>query len=155
MIPNFFTKKPIPSELPPEMELNIIELKNISDKEKCLQRAYRIVTGKYHGNRIKTYQRLFDLFKYSPHHLWPHSGFLHCTNINYLLRILLIKSGHFTEDDIQLKQVLCWGFSPHQYLSIRVAENKYINIDPWAKIYGIKFGDYAGGFWQHKKHGKK
>ncbi|MBU2590291.1 MAG: hypothetical protein KJ939_01490 [Nanoarchaeota archaeon] len=35
--------------------------------------------------------------------------------------------------------------SIHQYLKVKV-NSKYVIIDGWARIYGIKFGDYAHGF---------
>lgn len=28
----------------------------------------------------------------------------------------------------------------------KIPENKFINIDIWGEVYGIKFGDYARGF---------
>ncbi len=77
--------------------------------------------------------------------LWNESGFMHCTNINYVLRTLLIKSGHFADDDIQIKWTIVWYISPHQYLRIKTGD-KYVNVDVWGYVYGIKYGEYAYGF---------
>ena len=62
------------------------------------------------------------------------------------MRILLVKSELFDEEDIKLKWTLVWHISPHQYLTIKINQNEYINIDLWGKAYGINFGDYAHGF---------
>jgi len=78
--------------------------------------------------------------------IWAKKGFLHCNVLNYLMRILLIKSGLFNEKDIKLKWTLVWYVSPHQYLEIKINPNEIINVDLWANAYGVCFGDYAHGF---------
>ena len=52
----------------------------------------------------------------------------------------------FNEDDIKLRKSLSWWISPHQYLEVKISDNKSFNVDPWFRDYGIKFGDYAHGF---------
>lgn len=146
MIPNFFSKKELPDKLPLELDRIIGSLRKSRSKEACLKSAYDILTKKYYGSRIMTYTRFFDLFSWNDDKLWKKSGFLHCTNINYLMRILLVKSGFFKDDDIKLKLTLLWYISPHQYLNIRINGKKSINVDVWGKRYGIKFGEYAHGF---------
>ncbi|NLC31349.1 MAG: hypothetical protein GX765_04845 [Candidatus Moranbacteria bacterium] len=86
------------------------------------------------------------VFKKDVCFLWNQDGFLHCTNINYLARILLIESGFFKEEDIVLKWTLVWYISPHQYLRVKMIDDEFINVDIWAKNYKIEFGDYARGF---------
>lgn len=73
-------------------------------------------------------------------------GFLHCTKLNYLIRILLIKGGLFKEEDIELRWTSTWLIFPHQYLKVKINKNKFINVDLWGKAYGIPFGSYARGF---------
>ncbi|MDD5083858.1 MAG: hypothetical protein PHT88_02875 [Candidatus Moranbacteria bacterium] len=131
--------------LPDGMRHIIDELKQSASQEECLKKAYVILTKKYHGERIRTYRNLFDIFKRDLDTLWNKSGFLHCTNINYLLRTLLVQSAFFTEDDIRLKWTLVWYVSPHQYLQVLVG-SEWINVDIWAHAYGIGFGDNACGF---------
>lgn len=142
---DLFSKTPIPNILPDEMQKIIDEIKKSSNKEEYLKRSYEILAAKYHGDRIKTYTRLFDVFQRDIGSLWNKNGFLHCTSINYVMRALLIKSGFFTDDDIRLKWTQIWYISPHQYLQIKV-NGKWINADVWANAYGIKFGDNAHGF---------
>lgn len=129
------------------IDLNEIinEIKKSQDKEECLKKVYNIMIEKYHGNKIKTFTKFFNIFEKDTNKLWDKNWFMHCTNINYLMRILLVKSGFFKEEDIQLKWTLIWYILPHQYLQVKL-NNKWINIDVWAYIYGIKFWNYAHWF---------
>ncbi len=121
------------------------KLKKTKNKKKCLETVYKIMIEKYHGNRIKTVTQLFKLFNLNIDNLWAINGFLHCTSINYLVSYILLKTGLFSEEDIRTKWTLIWFFSPHQYLQVKL-NDKFINIDIWAYIYGVKYGDYAHGF---------
>lgn len=142
---DLFSKTPVPNVLPDEMQKIINEIKKSLNKEECLKSAYEILATKYRCYRIVTYLKLFDVFKHDIGVLWRKNGFLHCTNINYLLRTILIKSDFFTEDEIRLRWTQIWYISPHQYLQAKVG-NKWIDIDIWAGAYGIKFGDHSHGF---------
>lgn len=140
-----FSKTPIPDVLPEEMQKIINEIKKSLNKEECLKKAYEILISKYRGYRVKTYIKLFDVFKHDIATLWDKNGFLHCTNLNYLLRALLIRSDFFTEDEIHLRWTHIWYISPHQFVQVKI-DNKLVNVDIWAYAYGIKFGDNAHGF---------
>lgn len=142
---DLLTKTPVPDVLPAEMEKIINEIKQCLNKEECLKKVHQILITKYHGNRVKTYTKLPDAFIPDIHKLWNKNGFLHCTNINYVARTLLVKSGHFKEEDIRLKWTLLWYFSPHQYAQVQISE-KWIDIDIWAHAYGIEYGNHAKGF---------
>lgn len=146
MIPNFFSKKEIPEKLPEGMEEIVKKLKKSKNKEECLRKTYDLLTKKYRGDIIKTYSCLPRILVKDVNELWSKSGYLHCTHLNYLLRIFLVKSGFFKDEDIGLKWTLLGYISPHQYLEIRFSQNAFINIDVWANHYGIMFGDYAHGF---------
>ncbi|MFH1509230.1 MAG: hypothetical protein ABIE68_03635 [bacterium] len=132
--------------LPKGMQIVINGLRQCESKEECLRRAYNILTEKYYGRRVLTYIKLLNALEKDYHKLWSKEGFMHCNKINYLLKILLLESKHFLEKDIVTKWTLIFYFSPHQYLQIKVAENKFINIDIWGKAKGIEFGDHAHGF---------
>ena len=136
----------IPEKLPEDMQGVVKELKKSKNLEDCLKKAYDTLSEKYRGYRIKTYTRIYELFSKDVNKLWNKKGFMHCTNINYLMRILLVKSGFFKDKDIEQKWTFIWFFSPHQYLRVKLDKNKFVNVDVWAKPYGIKFGDYAHGF---------
>jgi len=96
MIPHYFKKEKIPEKLPEEMEQTVKQLRNSVDKEDCLRKAYDIITNRYHGHRFVYIFKIFGALKNKTvNELWKHSGYLHCNFLNYLLRILLIKSGFF------------------------------------------------------------
>jgi hypothetical protein len=132
-------------ELPEDLRAKIEILKQAKSKEDCLRQAYDFLVEKYHGDRICTFSKIHELFIRDIGKLWTKSGFLHCTNINYILRMMLIESGFFKESNIKEKWTQIWLFSPHQHLDINL-DNKIIHVDVWANRYGIKFGDHAHGF---------
>ncbi len=142
---DLFATTPLPQEPPEEMRALLADLKRSSDQMDCLRKAYDLLNKKYRGHRVKTYTNILDVFQKDISTFWNTTGFLHCTNINYVMRFLLIRSGFFKESDIRLKWTLIWYISPHQYLQIKT-NGAWINIDVWAHAYGIRFGDYAHGF---------
>lgn len=133
-------------EIPDDLAIFIKDLKKLSGKEECLKKTYEMLTKKYYGKKLRTFINFFDLFICDIGKLWRKSGFMHCTNLNYLAKFILIKSGHFKEEDIQTKWTLIYWISPHQYLRVRTSDDEYIDVDIWANSYGIDFGDYARGF---------
>jgi hypothetical protein len=141
-----FGKNRLPANLNEEVDKAVRQIQRLSDKESALQKAYEIITTKYYGHRFKTLVKFPDIFSSGLDDLWNRSGFMHCTNQNYLLSLLLVKSGAFTEDDIKRKWTMLWGVSPHQYLKVKLNDNKIIDVDAWSAHCGIKFGDHAHGF---------
>src|SRR5688500_8559431 len=115
-------KTELPEEICEEITAVLRDLKPITDKEEYLKSAYDVVSSRFEGSRIKTISRAFDLWATGAEDLWNRSGFMHCTNQNYLLTLLLVKSGLFTEDDIRTRWTTIWIFSPHQYLEVSVRE---------------------------------
>ena len=132
--------------IPAEMEATVQKLKASRDKKDCLVKTYGILSQKYHGYRFKTYARFLDLFRWDIRATWKANGFLHCTYMNYLLKILLVRSGFFKEEDIRFKWTLIWFVSPHQYVKVKLSESEWVDVDIWARIYGIPFGSHAHGF---------
>ena len=146
MIPNLFSKAEIPNKLPPAMQAVIDDLSKAANKEDCLHRAYDILTNKYRGRRFLTFFNFPKLFDKNLDKIWGRDGYIYCTTLNYLLRVLLIKSEWFKEEDIKLKHSTFWYISIHQYLEIKIDNTKSVNVDPWGKFYGIGLGDYTHGF---------
>ncbi|MEA1926085.1 MAG: hypothetical protein U9M90_02460 [Patescibacteria group bacterium] len=143
---NFLSKTEIPENLPDEMRKVINEIKRSPNQKQCLERSYKIMTGRYRGYRFQTFTKFFQIFTFSVKDLWNKTGFMHCHNMSYLMRILLVKSGFFNNNDIENKWTLVWYVSPHQYLQVKLNSGEYINIDIWGAAHGIKFGSYAHGF---------
>lgn len=142
---DLFTKTVIPEIIPSEMQKIVDELKLSSNKRECLQKTYNILTERFKGGRVKTYTNLAQIFKTNLEYIWSREGFLHCTNLNYLARVFLIKSEFFKEEDLRLRWTQIWLISPHQYLQVKI-DNGWIDIDIWAKSFGIEFGNHAKGF---------
>jgi hypothetical protein len=149
VVPGVFSKLPIPNSLPATMERVITELKRTKSKEECLRKAFFVIMTKYRGERFTTYTRFWRAFTKDIRKLWARSGFLHCQQQNYLLRVLLVRSGKFTEQDIKQRFMLYKGVSPHQYLQVNVGEKgeeEWVDVDPWAfHGAGLPLGRRAGG----------
>jgi hypothetical protein len=141
-----FGKSKLPNSLSKEVDVAIRQIKLANTKEEAIQKAYKIITTKYRGRRMTTLVKIRSIFSEGTQDLWNRSGFMHCTNQNYLLAVLLVKSGFFKEEDIKLKWTMLWGISPHQYLRVMTNKNEYIDIDAWSAVYGIALGDHAHGF---------
>ncbi len=142
---DIFSETPIPDVLPDEMQKVIEKLKKSTNKKECLIKAYDILTSKYRWYRILTYLKILDAFENDIWELWKKTGFMHCNNLNYLLRTILIKSNFFTENEIRLRWTLIWYISPHQYTQVKI-DDKWVDIDIWWYSYWIKLGDHAHGF---------
>jgi hypothetical protein len=139
-----FRKSKLPKDLSGDINEIVSDLKKLNTQEEVLKAVYNIVTTRYHGGKIATYTKLFNILSSEAEDLWNRSGFMHCTNQNYLLTLLLIKSGKFKEEDIKPKWTNLYGISPHQYLEIRL-DSRFVDVDAWAATYGIEFGDHAHG----------
>ncbi len=146
MILHLFKKVELPKKLPGELRGIVNKLAHINNKEEYLQEAYNLFTEKYQGNHFLIIKKFKDLFVNDIKILVSLGKYQHCMSMNYLLRAVLITSGKFTKNNIKTAFSLVWYIFPHQYLKIRVSANKWINVDLWAKSYGIKFGNYARGF---------
>ncbi len=143
--PHFFTKEPVPTITHLDLLKTIDTVKNCKTVEDAMQLALDILSKKYESKRFATYIFFFQLFEKDPNKLWQRTGFLHCTQQNFLFRILLIKSGWLKDDQIELRFSFVWYISPHQFLKVKLKE-KTIAIDPWNYDLGAKFGQYASGF---------
>lgn len=121
----------------------IEKIKLCTSQHEALFCAYTEISQKYHWDRIKTLTRFHQLFIQDTKKLEKMSWFLHCTNLNFILKYVCVKSGWFQEEDFSYKWTVIWGFSPHQYIEV-----SNIKVDLWAKIYGITYGDYARFFHQ-------
>lgn len=146
MIPHLFRKEPLLPITNPSLNHTIDTVKKAKTQHEAVKTAYRIITAKYQGYRFRTYLLFWKEWEKDPNKLWLRSGFLHCTQMNYLLRVLLIRSGWFTEDDISLGYSLVFYISIHQYLVVRLKDGDRMAIDPWNASYGATLGQYASGF---------
>ena len=105
-----------------------------------------MLTTKYRGYRLKTLTRIWELYESNVNRLWARNGFLHCSTLNYLMKILLVESDKFELEDIRFRWTQTNYLSPHQYMEVRVGDTRWIEVDLWGKAYGVKFGKHAHGF---------
>jgi hypothetical protein len=141
-----FRKNPLPQDVGSEISKELKLLQRAPTKELYLKEAYSLITTRYESGRLNTIFKIYELLSEGVQELWNRSGFMHCTNQNYLLSLLLVKGGYFKESDIKLKWTLISYISPHQYLSVRVDDNRWVSVDCWGRQYGVRYGDYAHGF---------
>jgi hypothetical protein len=140
-----FKKTPIPRQFDAGIDTVIEELKKNPTPESYLKAAYDFVTTHYESGRLKTFFRLFDLYSTSLPRLWRRKGFMHCTNLNFLLAVLLVRGGYFAEYDVKPKWTLLHYCSPHEYLKVNL-NGRWVEVDCWARQYGVGFGGHAHGF---------
>ncbi len=140
-----FSKTPLPKTCPHEINSIILQLQKLQTKEQYLKGAYDFITNRYESRRLDTVFKVFELYSTSLESLWNREGFMHCTNQNYLLAILLVRSGLFAESDIKLQWALV-DLCPHQYLKIKLHDERWVEVDCWGRHYGVGFGNHAHGF---------
>lgn len=140
-----FGKTSLPKDIDSSTSQVLNELQNVTNRELYLKDAYSLVSKRFEGGRVKTFSRIWQLFSVSIEDLINRSGFMHCTNQNYVLTNILVKSGLFDEKDIKPRWTLVWYCTPHQYLQVTIGKETY-TVDCWARHYGIPFGSYAKGF---------
>ena len=147
MIPNLFTKQRIPSKIPEILENKISDIFiNSKDKERFLKNAFFYIVWNRWWNRYNLIYKFSRLFRKDILEITNSKWYLHCTTMNFLLRIMAVKSGLFKDEDIILKLTNSWYIFPHQYLKIRISDKKRINLDPWSYQFGINYGKYWSWF---------
>jgi len=135
-----FWKEPVPDRLPVSLERKIPSFRNKS-KKVLVDSVYRLLSDKYYGRHLLVWVNFDLLFTRDWNKVWSHSGYLPCTQINQLFRIILVKSG-FSDDDIRFR--ITWsGGLIHQYLQVRLGGG-WKTVDIWAAGYGKKLGEHAG-----------
>lgn len=137
---------PVPKHLPRDIQTACDALRKSPNQETALRRAYDLVSGRFRARRSRTYILIHKILSKDAEHVWSRTNFLHCTHMNWILKILLVGSGWFKEADVREQWSLVWHMSPHQYLRVRMNDERSIAVDPWARTYRVPFGDYAHGF---------
>jgi len=138
------TPRKIPEKIPKDMKIAIkrINKKNLNNLQ-FLKKAFELVNKRYSSipRGFITYPlRIFDKNLGS---IWRKTGFQPCDNQSYVLKVMLIKSKRFKENDIKIIFNTYFIFWPHQYLKIK-AGNKWYDVDLWGIDRKIKFGGHFG-----------
>jgi len=117
-----FSEDSIPEKLSVEMVKTIEQLKQqASSSDNFLKLTYDFIGSKYRSERFNTVLKF-----------------------GYLLRIFLITSGWFKEEDIRRKHLFV-NFVPHQYLQVKV-NGEWIDIDVGEKRRGLPLGRHLKYF---------
>ena len=137
-----FKTSPLPNKIPQSFQAIIDSLNHKSiDNYDYLRKSYDYITDHYYGSRTDTLLKFWmafqNPFKYD-------RGFMPCNTLNTLLKIMLIRSNRFKNSQIRTRVVFLNCFI-HQFLEVKI-NDKWIQVDPSYKVYGIPFGRAAIGF---------
>lgn len=146
MIPNLFTKLPVPAELPAGFQRRIDDLARGASAEVFLRRAFDWIVATWGGSRFGLALWFTRSFTTDLQAILDTPGYMHCTTMNYLLRVMAVKSGFFREQDIDQVLTHSWYIAPHQYLRVRLPAGTVIDVDPWNYQFGIDYGRHGSGF---------
>jgi len=137
-----FRKAKIADPVPIHLQEAIQNIKSQSSNQAdALRFSYEYVVRTYYGNRIKTVSNFWRAFgRYDN----KTAGFLPCNMQNHLLRNILVKSGFFSDTDINVK-VTPFNFFIHQYLQVRIGK-KFTDVDPWSHFLGLNIGERSSFF---------
>ena len=146
-ISNFTSKQPVPhnNELPKWLLYKIQSWSRTNSQLKVLEHAFNFVATNFYGHRCNILIKINRLFIKDVDLILNTKGFHYCTTMNYLMRVILINSLLFEDEDIKLKWTNTWYIFPHQYLEVKVG-NEILSIDVWNYQFGVKFGDVGSGF---------
>jgi len=134
-----FNSPIVPQNIPQDFLKVIADFnkKSKTDKE-YLYNAYSYITERYHEARLKTIIN----WNYSFKNVFSHkSGYIPWNIHNFLLKVMLVKSGRFKEEDVKT-QIVFFNFFIHQYLKVKL-DNQWIKVDPNSQYMGIPFGKVA------------
>ncbi|MBP9802450.1 hypothetical protein KBC40_02585, partial [Patescibacteria group bacterium] len=103
-IPHFYYKEiAVPETIPESMQAKIAELKNQAHSgQEFLTLTYNYLGTKYHSERWNTLFKPHYWFK-SLTDIWQINGFVPCHQSSFVLKIFLVKSKFFKEEDIKIK----------------------------------------------------
>lgn len=146
MVPFFFFKAPLTKITNQNLQKTINQLKQAPSAEAATKQALEILKAKYDSGTVRTYFFFWMATQSDPNVLWDRKGFMHCTQQNHLLRLLLVKSEQVEERDIRLGYSLIWYISIHQYLKITLEKDRTVGVDPWSYGRGAKWNEFASGF---------
>lgn len=144
-IPHFtFGIDPLPEEISSDMENAIEEFKRKASTPKdFLELAYDYLGNKYHSQRLNVILKPAYLFK-RLNEVWQMNGYIPCTQSNFVLRIFLVKSGFFKDEEVRRKHIFV-NFIIHQYLEVKL-DDKWTSVDVGEKHNGMPIGKHLNYF---------
>lgn len=146
-----FSTQPLPKRIPQAMAVAIKRLsKRYTSREAYFKGVFNYLISHHHseyGGIIKDFPLLFQPVET----IWK-KKMIHCTSFVLLLRIFLVRSGKFSDDDIRIRHTFV-NFSIHQYVQL-LLRGKWVDVDVWGHFVGVPIGKHTSGiFLRHsKKH---
>lgn len=139
-----FSPVPLPEKIPADIEKKIIELKgSVNSPIEFLELVYDFLGSKYRSERLNTFLKFNYLYK-DLEFIWEREGYIPCTQNNLLMRIFLVRSKFFRDEDIRIKHVFV-NFVIHQYLQVKL-DDKWIDVDVGEKQRGLPIGKHLEFF---------
>lgn len=139
-----FWKERVPKMVPRSLDAKIRGLKMKSKSpEKFVRASYDLLRKKYHGSHALTFLRPDIVFSRNLEKMWSRSGYLSCNQVNWILYIMLVRSGFFSEGDVRFRCTITPRLMIHQYAEVRLG-SKWIPVDVWASRYNRSFGEHFG-----------
>ena len=108
-----------------------------NSKEEFLKLAYNYLGSRFRSERFNTFLKFHYLFK-NLDDIWKMQGYMPCTQSSFLMRIFLIKSGFFKEEEVRKRHTF-FDFNIHQYLQVNLG-GKWVDIDIGEKQRGMPIG---------------
>ena len=100
-----FKKHYPPENVPDDMEKTIKELEQKSPAAMTyLTSAFSFVRSRWHSERLRTIIRFPLIFRKDIYEIWNSPGYAHCTTINFVLYVLLVKSKFFKKEDVKFRE---------------------------------------------------
>jgi len=130
----------------PQLKLAITQVSQAKSQLQAIEIASQMMRHRFKGLNFRTYFYWWRAWQINPNKLWSRTGFMHCHHQNFLLRLLLVKSGWFNNKDISFGYSAVWYVSPHQYLIVKLQNKTNLALDPWHISRGARPGEYAAGF---------
>jgi hypothetical protein len=142
-----------PEILNQELKFMTEYLVKLDSREAVANEAYRVATTRFEDSKM-SFIKLFDALATGWQDVLSGTRLVHCTNQTNLLADLLVRTGKFTQDDVARRWTGLWGVVPHRYLSVKLDEAKYIDLDPWSAKYGLPQGAHVHGFYTGNRRKK-
>ena len=144
-IPNLGYRRKIKGKIPIFVRQEMIKIgENSKTKREVLEKVLEFQHKYFYSEMRQVYRQFFLLFEGNFQKLWNKKGFLHCHQQNFVLRVLLLQTKRFKEEDIRLKVTFCY-FNIHQYMKLKV-DDETIKVDPFAISLGYHIGEVLPNF---------
>ncbi|MFH1592694.1 MAG: hypothetical protein ABIB47_04995 [Candidatus Woesearchaeota archaeon] len=133
----------LPVKLPKELKKEISKLRKIKAKKKVILESLNFIKKNFESNSLLLFLKLHRHYYKDLSSILKKRGFFPCHILAFILRVLLIESGRFKEEDIKVHYTFYSGII-HEYLKVFV-KNNWVNVDPWAYNQGVPFGKFGMG----------